>query len=460
MKNLFFATFFLTLSISLNAQISVNDSQIKDLLDPIDSQDAVSKSYLLDLINQLQAQIKYLQKNLSVMPINECIDGNAGEYECQGVDLMSSVDLDQLGATMANDCWGWTDALTGREYAIIGLDNGTAFIDITIPNLPVIIGKLPTQTVASTWRDIKVFGNHAYIVSEADNHGMQVFDLTHLRETTTYTVFSADSHYDGFGSAHNIAINENSGYAYAVGTQTYNGGAHFIDISNPVNPTSAGGYDEKGYSHDAMIVTYNGPDFDYKGKEIYIGSNEDEVVIVDVTDKSNPTFISSFQYSSTQFTHQGWLTEDHKYFLVGDELDEVEFGINARTIILDFSDLDEPVNHVEYISPNAVVDHNGYVVGDLFYLASYTGGLRILDLKNIESKEVTEKYFFDTHIEHETQSARKPRIIGFDDDHDNPRKGNEDLFNGAWSVYPFFKSGNLIVSDINEGLFVLKVDSL
>ena len=127
---------------------------------------------------------------------------------------------------------------------------------------------------------------------------------------------------------------------------------------------------------------------------------------------------------------------------------------------MDFSDLDEPVNHVEYISPNAVVDHNGYVVGDLFYLASYTGGLRILDLENIEFKEVTEKYFFDTHIEHETQSARKPSIIGFDDEHDNPRKGNEDLFNGAWSVYPFFKSGNLIVSDINVGLFVLKVDSL
>ncbi len=460
MKILFFTPFLLILSVGLNAQISVNDSQIKDLLDPIDSQDAVSKSYLSDQINQLQAQIKYLQKNISVTPMNECIDGNAGGYECQGIDLMSTVSLQQLDATMANDCWGWIDTLTGKEYAIIGLDNGTAFIDITIPNQPVIIGKLPTQTFASIWRDIKVFGNHAYIVSEADNHGMQVFDLTHLRYTTTYTVFSADSHYDGFGNAHNIAINEDSGYAYAVGTQTYNEGAHFIDISNPENPTSAGGYDEKGYSHDAMIVTYNGPDLDYKGKEIYFGSNEDEVVIVDVTDKSNPTFISSIQYSSTQYTHQGWLTEDHKYFLVGDELDEVKNGINARTIILDFSDLDVPVNHVEYTSPNAVVDHNGYVVGDLFYLASYTGGLRILDLKNIESKVVTEKYYFDTHIEHEAHSAIKPTIIGFDDDHDNPRKGNEDLFNGAWSVYPFFKSGNLIVSDINEGLFVLKVNSL
>ena len=189
MKILFFTPFLLMLSVGLNAQISVNDSQIKDLLDPIDSQDAVSKSYLLDQINQLQAQIKYLQKNISVTPVNECIDGNAGGYECQGIDLMSNVSLQQLDATMANDCWGWTDTLTGKEYAIIGLDNGTAFIDITIPNQPVIIGKLPTQTYDSVWRDIKVFGNHAYIVSEADNHGMQVFDLTHLRDTTTYTVF-------------------------------------------------------------------------------------------------------------------------------------------------------------------------------------------------------------------------------------------------------------------------------
>ena len=460
MKNLFFPTILLILNVGLNAQISVNDSQIKDLLDPIDSQDAVSKSYLLDQINQLQAQIKYLQKNIAVIPANECIDGNAGGYECKDIDLMSNVSLEQLGATMANDCWGWTDTLTGREYAIIGLDNGTAFIDVTVPNLPVIIGKLPTQTEDSVWRDIKVFENYAYIVSEADNHGMQVFDLAHLRDTTTYTIFSADSHYDGFGNAHNIAINEDSGYAYVLGTQTYNGGAHFVDISNPENPTSAGGYAEKGYSHDAMIVIYNGPDLDYKGKEIYFGSNVDEVVIVDVTDKSNPTFISSFRYSSTQYTHQGWLTEDHKYFFVGDELDEVRNGINARTIILDFSDLDEPINHVEYTSPNAVVDHNGYVNSDLFYLASYTGGLRILDLVNIESKELTEKYYFDTHIEHGAHSSGKPPIIGFDDDHDNPRKGNEDLFNGAWSVYPFFNSGSLIVSDINEGLFVLKVNLL
>ena len=460
MKYLAVLFFPLVFVVGLNAQISVNNSQIKDLSDPVDSQDAVSKSFLLSQINQLQTQLKYLQKNLNVTPANECIDGNAGGYACMGINLMSSVNLEQLNATMANDCWGWTDMKTGSEYAIIGLDNGTAFIDVTIPNQPVILGKLPTQTEDSAWRDVKVFENYAYIVSEAENHGMQVFDLTRLRDTENVTIFSSDGYYDGFGNAHNIAINEHSPYAYAVGSQTYAGGAHFIDITNPENPTRAGGYAASGYSHDAMVVNYNGPDLDYKGKEIYFGSNEDEVVIVDVTDKSNPTFISSFKYSQTQYTHQGWLTADHKYFFVGDELDELYNGINTRTIILDLTDLDQPQIHFEYMSPLSVIDHNGYVVGDLFYLASYTGGLRILDLKNIESKEVTEKYYFDTFIEPETQVVGSTFIKGFDEDHDNPRKGNEPLFDGAWSVYPFFKSGTIIVSDISGGLFVLKIREL
>ena len=244
---------------------------------------------------------------------------------------------------MANDCWGWTDRV--EEYAIIGLDNGTAFIDITVPNLPVIIGKLPTQTEDSVWRDIKFWELCLHRLRSRQSWYAS-FDLAHLRDTTTYTIFSADSHYDGFGNAHNIAINEDSGYAYVLGTQTYNGGAHFVDISNPENPTSAGGYAEKGYSHDAMIVTYNGPDLDYKGKEIYFGSNVDEVTLSTLINQ--PHLVSSYSQSGT---HQGWL-EDHRYF-VGMSWWGTKWH-NARTIILDFSDLDEPINHVNIIS-NAVV---------------------------------------------------------------------------------------------------------
>ena len=149
---------------------------------------------------------------------------------------------------------------------------------------------LPTHTTSTTWRDVKVYNNYAFIVSEAGGHGMQVFDLTRLRNVANPPeTFTEDAHYDGFGSSHNIVINEDTGYAYSVGDDTYSGGAHFVDISNPLNPVAAGGYAGSGYTHDAQVITYNGPDSDYTGREIYVGSNENQVVIVDVTDKANPS---------------------------------------------------------------------------------------------------------------------------------------------------------------------------
>ena len=140
-----------------------------------------------------------------------------------------------------------------------------------------------------------MYQNHAFIVSEASNHGMQVFDLTRLRNVPNPPEnFTEDAHYDGFGASHNIAINEETGFAYSLGDNTYAGGAHFIDISDPLNPTAAGGYSTDGYTHDAHIKNYNGPDTDYIGKEIYVGSNEDRVVIVDVTDKDNLSILQTY----------------------------------------------------------------------------------------------------------------------------------------------------------------------
>ena len=161
-----------------------------------------------------------------------CENGLAGMfYSCSDYDLVYRLDLDDLDASSGNDCWGWTDPDTGKEYAIMGLNNGTSFIDISDPLDIRILGKLPTQTSNSTWRDIKIYQNHAYIVSEADGHGMQVFDLTKLRNVQgTNNTFAIDNIYNGFGKAHNIVINEESGYAYAVGTTSYNGGPHFVNI--------------------------------------------------------------------------------------------------------------------------------------------------------------------------------------------------------------------------------------
>lgn len=369
-----------------------------------------------------------------------CENGFAAGYPCNDYDLVAKLSLAQLDFTgtsanlSGNDSWGWTDPVTNKEYALVGLNSGTSFVDISTPEEPEVVGFLPTQTVNSDWRDVKVYDNHAFIVSEANNHGMQVFDLTKLRDVANPPiVFTTDATYSGFGRAHNIVINEDSGYAYVVGTSTFSGGPHFVDIRNPINPTAAGGYSQDAYSHDAQVVTYNGPDAKYTGREILIGSNENKVAIVDVTDKSNPIQIATINYANIGYTHQGWFTKDMRYFLLGDELDEIRFGGNTRTIIFDMSDLENPVFHMNYTGTTPAIDHNGYVNGDLFYQANYTAGVRIMDVFAIASQTMTEVGFFDTH----------------------PAK-NSASFNGAWNVYPYFQSGNIIISDIEEGLFIIR----
>ncbi|MGB5699242.1 choice-of-anchor B family protein, partial [Muriicola sp.] len=196
-----------------------------------------------------------------------CENGFAGVYPCDGYDLLGRISLNALNASSANDIWGWTDMASNREFALIGLNNGTAFVEITDTEDLNYLGKLPTATTSSPWRDIKVYQNYAFIVSEADGHGMQVFDLTNLLSVSGGPVtFTANNRYTGFGNAHNIVINENTGFAYAVGTarnDLYGGGAHFIDLQDPMNPQAAGGYGASGYTHDAQVVTYNGPDADY-----------------------------------------------------------------------------------------------------------------------------------------------------------------------------------------------------
>ncbi|MEN8776752.1 MAG: choice-of-anchor B family protein [Polaribacter sp.] len=368
-----------------------------------------------------------------------CVNGFADIYPCNNYDLLSHISLNTLAGngTEGNDSWGWTDPNTQKEYALMGINKGVVFIDITNPLTPIILGTLKTSTVNSSWRDIKVYKDYAFIVSEALNHGMQVFDLKRLRTVTTPPEeFSADVHFTEFGSAHNIVINEESGYAYIVGasrSSTYIGGPIFINIQDPLNPISEGGFAAGGYSHDAQVVTYKGPDNDYTGKEILIGSNENEVVIADVSDKNNPKVIATISYTNVRYAHQGWFTEDFKYFILGDELDEFRVGNNTRTIVFDFTDLDNPLYHFDYVGSNAAIDHNGYVKNNIYYLASYTAGVRMIDVSDATNKNFTEVGYFDTYP-----------------------NNNNTAFNGVWNVYPYFPSGNIIISDIDDGFFVIR----
>lgn len=395
--------------------------------------------YLLFIFSQ-SCEIEPVEKNLSNnranSPIAKCIDGLADSYPCNGYDLMGHLPLSSFGATKCNDSWGWTDPSNGKEYALLGLDNGTAFIDISNSNDPLYLGKLPTNSISSLWRDIKVYNNHAFIVADiANDHGLQIFDLTRLRNVVDPPeTFDADALFSLFDSAHNIVINEDKPYAYIVGTNrssNYQGGTIIVDIENPTNPVYLNTIE--GYSHDAQVITYTGPDTEHVGKEIFVGSNENKIVIVDITDKANPIQIASISYSNVGYTHQGWFSQDQKYFIVGDELDELNFGNNTKSIILDFSDLDNPIFHFNYLGPTLAIDHNGYTKGETFFVANYSAGLRMIDISNIEMMTMAEIGYFDTYPENDTAA-----------------------FEGAWSVYPYFPSGNIIISDINRGLFVVR----
>lgn len=372
--------------------------------------------------------------NLEPLTATPCVGGMAGSYPCDNVDLMAFVPLATFGASAANDIWGWTDPLDGDEYALIGLSNGTGFVNISDPENPVYLGRLPTHTSNSSWRDIKVYNNYAFIVSEASGHGMQVFDLTELRSVANPPVtFANTNHYNNFGSSHNIAINEDSGYAYAVGTGTCSGGLHMINIQNPLSLGNAGCVSSDGYTHDTQCVNYIGPDLDYQGAEICFSSNEDTLTIVDVTNKAAPDQISRTGYAGSRYTHQGWATEDQRYFLLGDELDESNNGHNTRTYIWDLLDLDNPVLMGNYTGALDSIDHNLYIIGDYAYEANYSSGLRILDISDIGNANLTEIAFFDIY----------------------PANNNVN-YSGSWSNYPYFDSGNVIVSGIGQGLFVLR----
>ncbi len=369
----------------------------------------------------------------------ECTDGMAGPYPCENVHLESLVPLAAMGGGTGNDIWGWTDPLTGNEYAIMGTSNGTAFVDVTDPRNPVLVGTMPTQSavVLPLWRDIKVFGDHAFAVSEHRDHGMQVFDLTRLRASNAVpSVFTPDAVYSEFGSAHNIAVNTDSGFAYAVGTNTCAGGLHMIDINDPENPAFAGCYDEDGYTHDTQCVIYRGPDRRFKGREICFNSNEDTVTVVDVTDKANPVMLSRNGYPEASYTHQGWLTPDHRWFLFGDELDEQRGTVsNTATYIMDARKLTEPAPITAYLHETNTIDHNMYIHDDFVWQANYNEGLRVLDYTDASLAEgqLNEVAFFDV-------------LPGVD----------VEEFAGAWSVYPYFSSGTVVVSTLEEGLFVLR----
>ncbi|PIQ62780.1 MAG: hypothetical protein COV99_05125 [Bacteroidetes bacterium CG12_big_fil_rev_8_21_14_0_65_60_17] len=383
-----------------------------------------------------------------------CERDRADQFPCTDVNMVSFLSRSDVGAKRGiqmSDVWGWTDPETDREYALIGRTDGLSIVDLTDAEHPVFVGDLPKTATAnqSLWRDVKTYKNYAYVVADgAGAHHVQIFDLTRIRDVDPADMpvtFTEDNIYKGVYSSHNIVINEETGFAYAVGSdsggEACGGALHMMDLSDPLNPTFAGCFNDpstgrggSGATHDAQCVLYRGPDSDYTGREICLSSNGTALSIADVTDKDNPVAISVADYPAVAYAHQGWLTEDQRYFYLNDEGDEARNLVDGtRTLIFDLSDLDEPVVSGEYIAPDNAIDHNLYVRDNIMYQTNYVSGLRLLDVSDPENP--VEVGWFDT--------------VPYGPNDNSPVLG-------AWSNYPYFKSGVIVVTSGREGVFFLK----
>lgn len=355
-------------------------------------------------------------------------------FDSLGVELLSCIFKDDLSdnfgdhgsGNQGSDIWGYVSP-SGREFALIGLRSSVSFVEVTDPRNPVIIGNVPGPS--SVWRDMKTYQQHAYIVIDQTGNGLQIVDLTEIDDGVVTLL--ATSNDRNFSTAHNIALNPESEYAYSVGGNTDSGGLTPWDLSDPADPVALPGWAESDL-HDALVVTYSVGDF--AGREIAYGfAGRDGLKVIDVTDKNNIFTLATRTYPNLSYCHQGWLSEDRKYLFIDDELDESDSPEvdTSTTYVFDVSDPADPQFLTSYTNGIESIDHNLMVRGRFVFSANYTSGLRIFDTCDIQN--VVEVGYFDTYPELDEANRN---------------------FHGAWGVFTDFPSKIVIVSDRERGLFV------
>jgi choice-of-anchor B domain-containing protein len=384
-----------------------------------------------------------------------CVDGSAGGFPCQGVDLLAQIPLGGFSSNpaRANDVWGFVDLNDGREYAIVGLGNGTAVVDVTDPVNPVEVGTIAGLT--TVWRDIKVqqffdsgagrWKAYAYVTADGVVQGLQIIDLTQLPASV-----SLAATYTGFDRAHNLQISNvadyatgeilpgRTPYAFISGSNLNGGSFRILDLSDPVNPVEVtapppGARD----SHDTASLLVSDARAGACGAghnpcEVLIDYGSNAIDLWDVTNKAAPVFLSSTTYPNLGFVHSGWPSENGLFLTVHDELDEQNFALNTTLRAFSLANLAAPALADTFTGPTRAVDHNGFAHGGLYYISNYERGLTVLDFTD----------------------PTNPREVAF---FDTLPASNDPNFNGAWGVYPFLPSGTVLVSDIQGGLFVLRL---
>ena len=331
----------------------------------------------------------------------------SGTILAQNVELLGS--LNPYPGTAYAAIWGY--AANGREYALMGAEGGLSIIDVTDPSTPVEVEFIPGPFAPPyEWREIKTHLNYAYVVSEGggSGSGMQIIDLSSLPNSASLVVTYSTT----FTTAHNIYIAD--GFAYVVGTGG-GGGMHILDLSNPTSPFQTAYYSASGYIHDVYVWN----------DTAYI-SSADMYDLADLSNKSNPQLISQSAALPGIYAHSGWLTEDKRYFIACEEFnvrDLTVWDLQDRTTW----DLEVPSWQMAGTSPI----HNIHILGNYAHISYYKEGYIVMDITVPTDPKLVAQY--DTY----------------------PSSGGG-TYNGAWGVYPYLPSGNVIVSDMSTGLYVCK----
>lgn len=319
----------------------------------------------------------------------------------------------------ANDVWGYVDH-QGNEYAIVGLVNGTSFVDVTNPSIPVEKALIPGPTCV--WRDIKTWNNYAYVVHDgvefSESQGLMIVDLSDLNTgNVTYSNFYFD---DQFNNAHNIYIDE-KGVVYLFGGNYATGGALMFDVSiDPLNPEYLGEFQDY-YLHDGMV----------RGDTLWGAAIwEGVVAAIDVADKMNPQILGSALTPST-FTHNAWISDDGTKVFTTDEVQAGSIGSIDVTDVTNMTVIDDIQS---WSAETNVIPHNTHVLGHYLVTSYYCDGVTVVDAS--DPYNLQEVAYYDTS------------------------DSTGGTYSGAWGAYPWLPSGNILVTDRQEGLHVLSIDNL
>lgn len=330
------------------------------------------------------------------------------------IALLGHLDYHALRGSDLSNLWGYADE-EGNEYALVGVNGtlpntgGLSVVDVTDPTDPHEIAFVPSAP--SAWREIKVWNDHAYITTEAQA-GLLIVDLSPLPQSTTLpsTVF----HGNGWITSHSLFIDEH-GRLYIHGANRGNGGVIMYDLTqDPMAPMEVGIFDT-WYCHDSFA----------RGDTLYAAHiNNGFFSIVDVSDPAAPVLLGT-QPTPNTFTHNCWLDDTGQYLFTTDEQPD---SYVAAYDVSDPTDIRE-VDRLQSDAGSNTIPHNTYWLHDFLVTSYYTYGVVIYDATR--PGDLIETGHYDT----------------------SPFMGAG--FHGAWGVYPFLPSGNLVVSDIEGGLYVL-----